>query len=187
MLAPFENPKARGPEAVPCPGRRHEGGEVAGAPTEIRLVEDPFGQAQEEARHAVLADAAARREQGGLRRDHAAEGEEVVFVAAGPVQEQQGTRGVGTGLEAVDEAGGILGHDGLTADGARSRPARMRGGHDGVAAQATLGRTASISARCGSRPAGSLSAWPRASIGSSTAKPGASVAISNSTPPGSRK
>lgn len=46
---------------------------------------------------------------------------------------------------------------------------------------------ASIPARCGSRKGGRDSASPIVSNGSSVAKPGPSVAISNRLPPGSRK
>ena len=52
--------------------------------------------------------------------------------------------------------------------------------------QRTGGNRRSISARRGSSQGGSFSAVPRAAGVSSTAKPGGSVAISNSTPPGSR-
>ncbi len=49
------------------------------------------------------------------------------------------------------------------------------------------GSALSIALRRGSRKVGSSKFRPRASIGSSTANPGISVAISNRTPPGSRK
>src|SRR5690606_2296842 len=49
------------------------------------------------------------------------------------------------------------------------------------------GSTASMAARCGSSHGGSTSDSPRCAGSSSTAKPGPSVASSNSTPPGSRK
>ncbi len=49
------------------------------------------------------------------------------------------------------------------------------------------GRAASISSRRSSSQGGSVSPSPRSSTGWSTSKPGPSVAISNSTPPGSRK
>ena len=61
---------------------------------------------------------------------------------------------------------------------------RCRAGRDhGV----TVGREGSISARRDSSQSGSFNDLPSSSIGSSTANPGPSVAISNSTPLGSRK
>ena len=57
--------------------------------------------------------------------------------------------------------------------------------HD--AAFSRTGSKPSISLRRGSRKFGSSKSRPRASTGSSTANPGISVAISNRTPPGSRK
>src|SRR5688500_12811931 len=48
-------------------------------------------------------------------------------------------------------------------------------------------RLATISVRCGSRNGGSTIFSPRVSASSSTPNPGPSVAISNSTPFGSRK
>src|SRR5947209_8945559 len=48
-------------------------------------------------------------------------------------------------------------------------------------------RWASIAWRSASRKGGSASRSPRVAASSSTAKPGPSVAISNKTPPGSRK
>jgi hypothetical protein len=48
-------------------------------------------------------------------------------------------------------------------------------------------RLASIDERCASKKGGSESRSPRVATSSSTAKPGPSVAISNNTPPGSRK
>jgi hypothetical protein len=55
------------------------------------------------------------------------------------------------------------------------------------AGYATAGSTASISPRCRSRNGGSFSVCPSEVTGSSAAKLGSSVAISNRTPPGSRK
>jgi hypothetical protein len=55
------------------------------------------------------------------------------------------------------------------------------------AGRRTFGTTRSISARCASNCRGSMSFVPSVSAGSSTVKPGFSVAISKSTPPGSWK
>jgi len=56
-----------------------------------------------------------------------------------------------------------------------------------VLGSSRTGSMPSISLRRGSRKIGSSKSRPRASTGSSTANPGMSVAISNRTPPGSRK
>ena len=53
--------------------------------------------------------------------------------------------------------------------------------------RSSRGSVASISARYGSSHGGSFSSRPSAGSGSSTVNPGAIVATSNSTPPGSRK
>ncbi len=60
-------------------------------------------------------------------------------------------------------------------------------GRPAMVVQASTGSAASICARCPSKKAGSFSAVPSSLAGSSTSKPGMSVAISNSTRPGSRK
>ena len=70
---------------------------------------------------------------------------------------------------------------------ARSQASAERGLHGAAHMSASFGSAASMAARRLSRNGGSLSASPSASGDSSTAKPGGSVAISNSTRPGSRK
>ena len=63
----------------------------------------------------------------------------------------------------------------------------VRGLYDAKALDAKRFSPASICLRCGSRNGGSTSVSPSFSSGSSTAKPGPSVAISNRMPFGSRK
>ena len=74
------------------------------AAAHVVLVEHALGEAAEEARHAVLEHAAARREQGRAGRDHLAEPEQVVLVAAGAVQQQERREPASRrGLETMDE------------------------------------------------------------------------------------
>ena len=96
------------------------------------------------------------------------EAEEVVLVGAAPVVEDEGALWVALGLaDSVDQ----LAHPAERA---------ARGFWTGV-------RTRSISSRRSSRNGGRMSDSPRCSGSSSTPKPGSMVAISNSTPLGSRK
>src|SRR5262249_952777 len=132
-------------------------------PPHVLLVERAFGEPPKKARHALLQHLSPRREQRCAGRHRAAKRHEIVFVAAGTMQQQDGRHaGRGGRLEPVNE---------------------IRGHH----AASSAGSTFSISPRRGSRKGGSLSAPPSEATGSSTAKPGMSVAISNSTCPGSRK
>src|SRR5580700_1169767 len=142
-------------------------GELLGAVAHVVLVEAAFGKAAEKSRHAVFQDFAARRQQRRRRRDHAAERDKIVLVAAGAVQQQQRPRvGPGACFKAMNEG---QGHQAVRSSACNS------------------GSTASISLRRASRNGGSFKSWPSVSTGSSTAKPGTSVAISNRMPPGSRK
>ena len=54
------------------------------------MVEDALGEPAEGAGHAVFQHLTAKAQEGGLSVEHAAEGQEVVLVAAGAVQEEQG-------------------------------------------------------------------------------------------------
>ena len=183
-----------------------EAGEFAGPADDVRLVEHAFAQPTEEPRHAVFEHVAARRHQRRAGRQHAADVDQVVLVAAGAVQQQERRAAAVAGHEAVDVGQGLgLSHDGLLAGSPRARrsgrrvrigpPPRgagLRAEGEARVVQFTVsgvrsGRTSSMRARWRSRPAGSFSVSPRLATGSSTAKPGSSVAISNSTPPGSRK
>src|SRR5580700_5023845 len=145
--------------------------ELLGAVAHVVLVETAFGKAPEKSPHAVFQDFAARRKQRRRRRDHAAERDKIVLVAAGAVQQQQRTRlGLVAFLKALNKGQGqCLGHQAVRSVACSS------------------GSTASISLRRASRNGGNFKSWPRVSTGSSTAKPGTSVAISNRIPPGSRK
>ena len=98
--------------------------------------------------------------------------QQVVLVATGAVQQQQrrSRRGIVGGQEDMRPIKtGLLGVHGMSMSSCSG------------------GSAAAICARLGSSQGGSLRLRPSSSNGSSTAKPGASVAISNNTPPGSRK
>ena len=75
-----------------CARRSTKSRELVRATAHVVLVEHAFGEPAEEARHAVLQHAAARRQQGRARRDHLAERQQVVLVAAGAVQQQERRR-----------------------------------------------------------------------------------------------
>ena len=108
------------------------------------------------------------------REQRLAERQEVVLVAAGAVQQQQHRRVRRAGDEPMDEA---------EVGGRASSLRRLRRAGGGAAAGDRSSRS-----RIGLvHRAGSLSAVPSSAGLSSTVKPGPSVAISNSTPPGSRK
>src|SRR5206468_10780643 len=122
----------------------------------------------EESRHAVLQHLAARSKQRRAGSHHFAQRQQIVFIAAGAVQEKQRLRaGARTGLETVNER--ELGHPGAFSVCSRR------------------GSAASMSRRRASRKDGSSRSRPKLANGSSTMKPGRSVAISKRMPPGSRK
>src|SRR5205823_4335558 len=150
-----------------------ETSQLVGAGSDFFRIEYALGKAAEKSRRAVFQNVAAWAEDRCTGSDCLTDTDEIVLVASRTVKDEKRLPGcrVSSGLEAVDEAE-IFRH----ALGPRSsRGMRM------------FGRSASISKRRGSSHSGSLSDWPRTSAGSSTAKPGESVAISKSTPPGSRK
>src|SRR4028118_1057612 len=60
-----------------------EPGELVGAVHEVLVVEDALGEPAEEARHAVFEDLAAWAQERGPLVEHAADGQEIVFVTAG--------------------------------------------------------------------------------------------------------
>ena len=108
-------------------------------------------------------------------RQHPAQRQQVVLVAAGAVQQQQG-RAPSPPLP------GWPGSNRWTSAISRASPVidrRMRA--------AERRQRASITSRWGSSHGGSRSRRPSSSSGSSIGEAGRSVAISNSTPPGSRK
>ena len=164
MTAPRRARSARTPRATQLR-------ELVAAQPQVVEVEVAHAAPREEARgHAALEHLAARTEQRRLGSELAAEVDQLVLVAARAVQQQQRRRAAAR-LEAVDER----------LDAAHSgsgRHARMSG--SGVS-------TGSMRSRRCSNAGGSERCSPSDSSGSSTVKPGPSVAISKSTPPGSRK
>src|SRR5262249_10166086 len=157
-----------GRQSVVLACRLDEVGELVRTGAHVVLVEHAFRKPAEEARHAVLQHLAARGQERRAGRNHLAERKEVGFVTAGSVQDQEGTRrGLRPRLETVDE--------------------REASHHAALSTPASGGSAASISARRTSRNGGSLRSRPSVATGSSTVKPGWSVAISNRMPPGSRK
>src|SRR5205807_8154306 len=151
----------------------HEIRQLVGALGQIVKVEHAFRQATEEAQHAALKHVAPGAQQGRLRSDGATQRQQVGFVAAGAVQQQQShARSGSAGLIAMLECQRVgVGHyRALSSWGSSIGGSRL-----------------SISARCGSSHGGNTSRVPRPSAVSSTVNPGPSVAISKSTPPGSRK
>ena len=152
-------------------GIAHPRGEPLAAQAEVVEVEIAHAAPREEARgDAVLEHLAARAEQCGLGRHLAPEIDQLVLVTARPVQQEE-RRLAAAGLVAMDER-----LDATHVDSGRH--ARMSG--SGVSAGSMRSR------RC-SKSGGSERPSPSESNGSSDVKPGPSVAISMSTPPGSRK
>src|SRR5215212_707532 len=133
------------------------------------MVEDPFCETTEKARSPLLGDLASGREDGRTGGKRFSEFYEVFLVPARAVQQEDCRACLVLARQiAVDE----------TEVGAHElSPAGTRSG----------GRTSSSLSRRVSSQGGSLRCSPRCSWSSSTAKPGGSVAISKSTPPGSRK
>jgi hypothetical protein len=85
-----------------------EVGEFVGAADEIVFVEDAGGEAAEETGLSVFEDLSARAEERGAGAEELAEGDEVVFVAAGAVEEEK--RGGGAGFE-TGEHGNLFSHN----------------------------------------------------------------------------
>ncbi len=153
-----------------------------------------------------IADRAERRVEPGLvRRERRQEGERIPAATCrlGREEGETGRRELAGELEhagrggaaAVEQdrrracrrerrAGGR--HAAAAVEAVARRGGRAHAG-SGSATGASGGSCAAISARCGSSQGGSTRLSPRCPGASSTAKPGPSVASSNSTPPGSRK
>ena len=71
-------------------GRRpNERDEILRSRVKVRDVENPFGQAAEKPRRAILRDGAARTDETRVGREHLAELNEVVLVATGAMEQQQ--------------------------------------------------------------------------------------------------
>lgn len=175
---------------------RHWGGQPVGRPRpgdeigqirrpggQIGLVEHASRQPAKEARQAVFADPAAGGEQRRAGCQGRAQRDQIALVPAGAVQQQE-RRPVGrAGNVAVDmRKGGHRGASMAWRGAGRSGPVGVQAGSG-----ESEGSAASIRARSASYCGGSFSDSPRCAGVSSTAKPGTSVAISNSTPPGERK
>src|SRR5215213_1554784 len=146
-------------------------GEVVGSTMEVILVKHAFVESTEEPRHAVLQHCPAYREHCRTGRQLVPQRQQVVLVSAGPVQQQQRRSGRGLVRPLKD---------------VRSVETCFRA-HGTSMSSWSGGREAAICWRFGSSHGGNLRLRPSSSSGSSTEKPGASVAISNNTPPGSRK
>src|SRR5919106_57650 len=143
----------------------HKVGQFVCPPHQIFRIKDAFSQTPKESRHAILQDFAARAKQGSVRIELASERDEVALVSTGAVQKQQRALRA-AGNEFVNEI--------------RLWPHDLSGTWIG-------GRILSISDRADSSQGGRHKWLPRSSSFSSKVKPGGSVAISKSTPPGSRK
>ena len=94
-------------EVLPGGLVRNKVGKFVGATDEVVLVEHSGGEASEETGLAVFEDLSARAEQGGAGAEESAEGDQVVFVAAGAVEEEE--RGRGAGFE-TGEHGNLFSH-----------------------------------------------------------------------------
>ena len=94
MLAPLEKPTAMGfCQLIGLARFDNEIGQFMGALDHVLLVEHAFGETAEKAGHAVFKHLAAGRKQGAIRRQGFAQGQQVVFVAAGSVEQEKGCGG----------------------------------------------------------------------------------------------
>lgn len=92
--------EARQVERVALFSGQEEIGEGVGALDDLGGIENALGNAGKETRGAVFADIPSGAQQSGARGERATEAEEIVFGAAGPVEQQQGRRGrIGPRLE----------------------------------------------------------------------------------------
>src|SRR5437870_5540223 len=132
---------------------------------QIFQIEYTFGEPAKESRHSVFEHFAARAKERSIRIKLASERDEVALVSARSVQQEQGPIRT-AGNEFVNEIG-LQSHD-------------LCGTWIG-------GRILSICERADSIHGGMRRCVPNSSSFSSKVKPGGSVSISKSTPPGSRK
>src|SRR3954454_3957525 len=181
----------RSVEPVHLTSLQDELGKRVRAAAHVLFVEDTFCETPEEAWHAPFEHLAAGREQRGARRDRLPKEQKVVLVPARAVQKQdrwlasEGRRHKPMAVRKFD--GGRHGTSSEPCDGPvglqETGPSRAFSSREGSAMGAMprgrAGRPRSPC--CGSYCAGSLRDWPKDATGSSTAKPGMSVAISNST------
>ena len=91
MLAPLEKPTAMGfARLIGLARFDDEVGQFVSALDHILLVEHAFCKTPEKAGHAVFKHLATRRKQRAVGRQGFAQGQQVVFVAAGSVQQEKG-------------------------------------------------------------------------------------------------
>src|SRR6266404_2997558 len=132
---------------------------------QIFFIKNPLGESAEESRHSVFEDLAARTENCGSRINLASERNKITLVSASAVQKQQGSLRTAR-------------HEFVN---------KVEPRFHCLAGTLMAGRTSSTCERVGSSHGGRRNWLPNSSRLSSNVKPGGSVAISNSTPPGSRK
>src|SRR2546426_10682714 len=145
--------------------RTDEVRQFIGVLLQIFFIKNPFREPAEESRHSIFENFATRAKNTGSGINLASEWNKIMLISAGTVQKEQGSHRT-TGHEFVNEieprfhflVGTLIG-----------------------------GRISSIWDRVGSSHGGRRKLLPNSSGLSSEAKPGESVAISKSTPPGSRK
>src|SRR5207249_6335472 len=145
--------------------RTHEVGQFISVLLQIFFIKNPLGEPAEESRHSIFENFATRAKNSGSGINLAPEWNKIMLISAGTVQKEQGSHRT-TGHEFVNEIEprfhylvGIL----------------------------TGGRISSICERVGSSHGGSCKLLPNSLRLSSEAKPGELVAISKSTPHGSRQ
>ena len=155
-----------GVELVVFQGHGEPVGQLVGAGDHVLDVEDPLTQTTEPPVQSVLVDLAAWGQQSRTRSQGPPQRQQIVLVGAGAVQQHQ--RGCVRGRGRFQDVFEVL----------------HGSGHRFTFSS---GRCAAICSRRGSSHGGSFKACPSSSKGSSWSKPGPSVAISSSTPPGSRK
>src|SRR5436190_1079765 len=145
--------------------RRHEIRQFVRAIFQILQIEYAFSESAKESRHPIFEHLASWAEQRSSGIELASKRDEIALVSASAVQKQQ--RAIGAARnELVNKV--------------RLRPHDLRGTWIG-------GRIVSICERADSIHGGRRRCLPSSSSFSSKVKPGGSVAISKSTPPGSRK
>jgi hypothetical protein len=74
-----------------------------GALDDILFVEHTFGQAPEKPGHAVFENLATGRKQRAARRQGLAQGQQVVFIAAGSVKQEKGCGSGCAGFKTMDK------------------------------------------------------------------------------------
>ena len=90
-------------ETIPDRRSLHEIRELLRVELQVFDIEYAFRQPAEEARHAVLYHLPSRAEQGSVRSQRRPQRDEVLLVASGSVQEEQGEFAAFSGPETMDE------------------------------------------------------------------------------------